>query len=377
MNASSSSPSPSGRLARASATTPRPAAVRVSPTDASTTTGIPKLANTWPNNAPRRSGWRSTIAISSGGTPPASSRATSPPIASVSGALQQGDAVVWLDSGSARLEEVLIEVPQRGARRVALVERKLRDGLGPRLIPQDGEELGPGREGLAVRVVHGHHDVAGTRQRGDQLELLLGEIVESVEEHRPRAPRRRPFPKAADGLAGCGMLVVSPGCVPSSLIGRVEAGQLQLVASVVQQLGRVRQLVGTDQGALELTDEAIEGRGEASPGCGRAQRSQLGFTGGGAHQCQALCGRQPGPERGAGRRGNLVAQPSKRLDRGAQHGAATGAELPLEARGVVGRGHDQYRVLAEEGVQPRLDLPGTTGVRGPDDQRERHDIQHR
>ena len=93
----------------------------------------------------------------------------------------------------AGLEQVAVEVAQRGALRVAVVEGELALLRAPELVAQPGQQRGPRRQRLAVLVVDGDRDLAGAGERRHQLELLLGQVVEAVEEHRPRAPGLRPL----------------------------------------------------------------------------------------------------------------------------------------------------------------------------------------
>ena len=82
--ASRSSAPPAPTAARSRAISPAPVTVRGADRSAWTTAGIPYRASTLPNRGPAEAGSRSTIAISPGGTPSWSRRATSPPTASAS-----------------------------------------------------------------------------------------------------------------------------------------------------------------------------------------------------------------------------------------------------------------------------------------------------
>ena len=139
--------------------------------------------------------------MSSGATPSASSRAISPPIASASPRSPPHSS-----SASRRparpAAPPISNRPRSSSRRVALagvagVEAELHLlRRAPSSRAQLGEKLRPRRERLAVGVVDGDRDLAGAGERREQLELLVGEVVESVDQYGPRRPGVGPLAQA-------------------------------------------------------------------------------------------------------------------------------------------------------------------------------------
>ena len=156
------------------------------------------------------------------------------------------------------------------------------------LVAQPRQQRGPGRKRLPVLVVDGDRDGAGAHQRGHQLELLLGQVVEPVEEHWAGAPSLRSLAQADRDFAKGGMGIVAPGRVPSVHVGVIEAGELGLIRAVLQLRCRARQRARGEQGRLELADQTLESGGEPSSRRGAAERSQLRLPDRRADQRQAL-----------------------------------------------------------------------------------------
>ena len=79
-----------------------------------------------------------------------------------------------------------------GARGVGAVGLELLGDAAAELVAQLREQLRARAERGAVGLVGDRDgDVAAPRERGDQLELLRGEVVEAVEQDGPAAPRVR------------------------------------------------------------------------------------------------------------------------------------------------------------------------------------------
>jgi len=109
-------------------------------------------------------------------------------LAALAAAFEHRDPIVGLDAGRAGLEQVSVQVAQGGALRIPVVEGELALLRATELVAQPRQQRGPGRQRLAVLVVDGDRHLAGAGQRGHQLELLLGQVVEPVQEHRAGAP---------------------------------------------------------------------------------------------------------------------------------------------------------------------------------------------
>ncbi len=235
----------------------------------------------------------------SAGTPAASSLATSPPTASASTALaaafEHPDPVVGLDAVGAGLEQVPVEVAQ-GRRSACSSSSKasLLSSTPPSSSRSRAKQRGARRQRLAVLVVDGDGDLAGPRQRRHQLELLLGQVVESVQEHRARAPGARSLAQADRDLANGGMGIVASGRVTAADIGLVEPSELGLVGAFVELGGRACQLAGGDQARLKLGDQALQRGGEPASGRGARQRLELGLPHGRADQGEPLRVRELG-----------------------------------------------------------------------------------
>ncbi len=173
-------------------------------------------------------------------------------LAALAAAFEHRDPIVGLHAGGACLEQVSVEVAQRGALRVAVVEGKLALLHAAELVAKPRQQHGPGSERLAVLVVDGDRDRAGAGQRRQQLELLLGQVVEPVQKHRTGAPGARSLEQAGRDLAKGGMGIVAAGSVPHADVGLIQPGELGLVGAILELRGRARERAGGDPARLEL-----------------------------------------------------------------------------------------------------------------------------
>ena len=298
-------------------------------------------------------------------------------LAPLAGALQKRDPVVRSDPRRPGLEQDLVELAKRGAFGVLAVEGKLAFHGPVQLVTQSGHQPGPGRERFTILVVDGDRDLAGARERCQQLQLLLRQVVEAVDQHRPVAPGGGPVAQAGRNAARGGVRVVSFRRHPPLHVRCVKARQLLLMAAAFELGGGAGKLIGFHQRRLELADQPLEHGREPWPRGGAAQQRQLGVTNRIADQGEPLCRGQEGTNPRAGRGSDLVDQVAKGPDRGPNHGATLPAQLPLEPVGVVERGNHQDRIAVQRGLEARADLPGAAGVRRPDYQGEGHRSQHR
>jgi hypothetical protein len=168
----------------------------MSGTEPSTATGIPRPPRTWWYSDPRASGQRPAslgpakdddhvVRPHAIGEQACDLPAHGLGLAAVATALDEGDAPVGLHPRAGDGEQATIELAERRAGRVGRVEGKLLDDLGIEVRAEAGQEPGPRDEGVVVLVVDGHGHVTGGAEGAEELQLLLGQIVEPVDEHRP------------------------------------------------------------------------------------------------------------------------------------------------------------------------------------------------
>ncbi len=160
-------------------------------------------------SGPRREGSRSATAISAGSAPPWTRRETRGGdrlgLGPGSGRAQQGEAVVRLRPrrprrrrrSAARWKSSGLSVLP-GSASVCDLLRRLR--AAPAAAPAAAPRACQRRAALLVREGDGHLGLRG--EGGDELELVLGQVVEAVEEDRPVAPEGAVAAQLGDRLAG-------------------------------------------------------------------------------------------------------------------------------------------------------------------------------
>ena len=212
------------------------------------------------------------------------------------GRLQQHQAFVGRDPRRIGLEQHPIEVAQRGAARVALVEGKLARDLRPELA-QLPDQLGPRRQRPAIGEGDRDGDVSGPGERVDQLALGAGEVVEPVDEHRPGTPRVGVVAQGADRRGERRRPVAAAARLAQLDVAGIETGELALVSGVVELVDDRRELARGDQRRLELGDQPGERRGEPGPGRRASQASGVDRVDRRAHQGLPLRDGELGVER--------------------------------------------------------------------------------
>jgi hypothetical protein len=105
-------------------------------------------------------------------------------LAALAAALHEREPAVRFDARLADLEQAAIQIAKRGAGRIARIERKLLDAVRRQLVPQLRQELGARCEGIVVLVVDRDRHLGRRAEGAHQVELLLGQVVEPVDEHR-------------------------------------------------------------------------------------------------------------------------------------------------------------------------------------------------
>ena len=166
---------------------------------------------------------------------------------------------------------------------VVVVLRPERDHLG-RQRPQRLDGFGARCQGLATRFVgerHGHRDARPRRRASDRVALHAGEVVESVEQHRIRAPGPGRGTQCVDRPPR-EQLAVDPA-EPLELVRVVGVDPAQVApvggpAHVLRRplAQRRPQPRDADELALQLSDQRARRRTKPRGRGRRAQRRQLG-----------------------------------------------------------------------------------------------------
>jgi hypothetical protein len=288
-------------------------------------------------------------------------------LGSLARALEEGKAAVGLDGAICEREQPPVELPQRGAGRVGRVERKTVGDHRAQLVAKLGEELRSRSESIVVLVVDRDGDRARRAEGAQHVELLLGQVVESVNQDRARAPGPAAIAHASRHRGRSRVGVVAAGGAPALDVAGIEDRELGLVFAALDLTRRPRELIGPQERRLELPQQALEGRREARLARRGGEQAEVGVPHGRANECKSLRVRQEGSHGRARRRRDLVAQPMERADRSAEQRPVPAAELALEPGGVIGRGHDQHGLPIENGLQPLPDRARAPRVRRSDD----------
>jgi hypothetical protein len=276
------------------------------------------------------------------------------------GRAQQGEAVV--DFGPLRpwRAEPDRQVEEKGAEGVAEV------GLGhgfirrPEPFTQVPQQPPPSRKRCASLFVgEGDRRLGLRRQRGEELELVLGQVVEAVEEDGSVAPEGAVAAQLGDRLAGDPVGVDAAGLTAHLLVAAVEGGDVGEVGRALQRRRARLDLLRLHARCLQLAEQALQSAGKARAPRRSLQRPQPPALPGDRHRDgpQPLRGREVGARGGARHRRDGAEETAEGHHRAAQLRAAA-AELALESEDVVDGRHDQNRVAIEGGGEGAADDAG-------------------
>ena len=209
------------------------------------------------------------------------------------------------------------------------------------------------RAPLFVGERDGHLGPLG--ERGDQLELVLGQVVEAVEEDRPRAPEGAVAAQLGDRLAGDAVGVAAAAPASHLLVAAVEGGEVAEVGGALERRGARLDLVGLDPRRLQLVEQPLQRarRSRARPAERRSgprppRRDSIATAIARrrwAAESSAPAARPAAVATVRKRAPKVIAEPPSR--------APVGAELALEVEDVVDGRHDEDRVALEGGPETR------------------------
>ena len=199
-------------------------------------------------------------------------------LAPVAGALEQAQRSVGRDRGRIGLEQVALEMPQR--RRPAALGRpgELGDGSAE-LVPEHAEQLGASGECLPVLERHRHRHLAGVGERPDELDLLAGQIVESVQEDRPRRPGPRLAAERGGRSRGELVIVGELAAIAERLVGFEQRDQLALVVPGVALGDGEGEAAGVEPRGLQVGQQGLQS-GREPIAAGRAREPAQRCLGG-------------------------------------------------------------------------------------------------
>ena len=215
---------------------------------------------------------------------------------------------------------------------------------------------------LRLPFVYGEGDghLAQPGQRPDQPELVLGQVVEAVEEDRPGTPEGAVAAQLGDRLAGDPVGVGAAAALPDLAVAPVEGGDVAEVGGALEGGGARLDLLGLDPRRLQLVEQAPERGGEAGTAGGAAQGAEALAAGLDRDRDRppALGGGELGSGRRPARRGDGAEEGAEGHHRAAEDGAPRD-QLALAVEDVVGGGEDEDGVAVEalpEGGQDVAEL---------------------
>ena len=247
-----------------------------------------------------------------------------------------------VESGSNRFRSRCRSVagpPPSGAR------AELGDGSAE-LVPEHAEQLGASGECLPVLERHRHRHLAGVGERADELDLLAGQIVESVQEDRPRRPGPRLAAERGGRSRGELVIVGELAAISKRFVGFEQRDQLALVVPGVPLGDGEGEAAGVEPRGLQVGQQRLQS-GREPIAAGRAREPAQRCLGGRCpsepdplHRAQPVDGVE------AHRPPDLAEQPREAGHGSAEDPSGAGAEVPLEAVDVVaGRRHEDRLAL--------------------------------